>query len=70
MASRGKTAVAVVTQEFESLAHTMSMNAGRPGVRVFVLPYPLETRPEREVRAIARERFADLLATLGASRDD
>jgi hypothetical protein len=67
VASRGKTAVAVVTQEFESLAHTMAMNAGRPGLRVFVLPYPLETRPEVEVRAIARERFPDLLLALGAT---
>jgi hypothetical protein len=48
----------------------MAMNAGRPGVRVFVLPYPLETRPEDEVRAIARDRFADLLQTLGATSDD
>ena len=69
MASRGKTAVAVVTQEFESLAHTMSMNAGRPGLRVFVLPYPLETRPEDEVREIARERFSGVLQALGATGD-
>ena len=58
-----------MTQEFESLAHTMSMNSGRPGLRVFVLPYPLETRPEDEVRVIARERFADLLQALGATHD-
>ena len=58
-----------MTQEFESLAHTMSMNAGRPGLRVFVLPYPLETRPEAEVRDIARERFPGLLKALGASSD-
>jgi hypothetical protein len=69
VASRGKTAVAVVTQEFEALAHTMSMNAGRPGLRVFVLPYPLETRPEGEVRAIARERFPAVLQALGATGD-
>ena len=48
----------------------MAMNAGRPGLRVFVLPYPLEARPEAEVRSIARDRFEDLLAALGASRDD
>ena len=55
-----------MTQEFESLAHTMSMNVGRPGLRVLVLPYPLETRPEGEVRAIARERFPSLLEAMGA----
>jgi hypothetical protein len=45
------------------------MNAGRPGLRVFVLPYPLETRPEGEVRAIARERFSAVLQALGATGD-
>ena len=46
VASQGKTAVVVVTAEFEALAHTMAANAGRPGLRVLVLPYPLEARPE------------------------
>ncbi len=67
MAERGKTAVAVVTQEFESLSRTMAANAGRQALRVHVLPYPLETRPEGEVRDIAREHFPRLLETLGAS---
>jgi hypothetical protein len=65
VADRGKAAVAVVTEEFEALSHTMAANAGRSGLRVQVLPYPLETRPEKEVRAIARERYRSLLRTLG-----
>jgi hypothetical protein len=67
VADRGKTAVVVVTAEFESLAHTMAANAGRSGLRVHVLPYPLESRPEDEVRAIAREHWPGLLRTLGAA---
>ncbi|GIU90661.1 MAG: hypothetical protein KatS3mg010_1760 [Acidimicrobiia bacterium] len=67
VAARGKTAVAVVTEEFETLAHTMAANAGRPGLRVLVLPYPLETRVEAEVRAIAVEHWPRALAALGAS---
>jgi hypothetical protein len=55
-----------VTQEFETLAHTMAANAGRPGLRVLVLPYPLEFRPAEEVREIARQYYPRLLATLGA----
>jgi hypothetical protein len=66
-ASRGKTAVVVVTAEFEALAHTMAANAGRTGLRVHVLPYPLETRPEAEVRAIAADHWPKLLTTLGAT---
>jgi hypothetical protein len=63
--SGGKTAVAVVTQEFEALAHTMAANAGRPGLRVVVLPYPLETRPEGEVRSVARDHWGSFLRAVG-----
>jgi hypothetical protein len=65
VASRSKAAVVAVTAEFEALAHTMAANAGRPSLRVHVLPYPLETRPEKEVREIAREHVRSLLRTLG-----
>ena len=63
--SGGRAAVAVVTQEFEALAHTMAANAGRPGLRVVVLPYPLETRPEEEVRSIARDHWLPFLRSVG-----
>ena len=56
-----------MTEEFEALAHTMAANAGRAGLRVHVLPYPLETRSEAEVRAIALEHWPLVLATLGVS---
>ncbi len=61
----GKTAVAVVTSEFEAIARTMAANAGRSGLRIHVLPYPLDSRPEQEVREIAREHFRPILRTLG-----
>ena len=61
----GRTAVVVVTQEFEALAASMAANAGRPGLRVLTLPYPLDTRPEEEVRAIARAHHRPLLRALG-----
>jgi hypothetical protein len=67
VAGEGKAAVAVVTSEFEVLAHTMASNAGRPALRVHVLPYPLETRPEDEVRAVAREHWPLVLGALGAT---
>lgn len=65
-ASQGKTAVVVVTAEFEQLAHSVAANAGRTGLRAHVLPYPLESRPEAEVRDIARDHWPRLLETLGA----
>lgn len=59
----------MVTAEFEALAHTMAANAGRAGLRVLVLPYPLESRPEDEVREIARQHWPTLLKRLGANDD-
>jgi hypothetical protein len=69
VAGRGKAAVAVVTAEFEQLARTMAANAGRPNLRVHVLPYPLETEPEAAVRAVARQHWPKVLQTLGATVD-
>lgn len=62
----GKAAVAVVTQEFEGLAKNMAGNCGRSGLRLCVLPYPLESKPDAEVAEIARSHFAGLLEVLGA----
>ncbi len=62
----GKTAVAVVTQEFEVLARNMASNCGRSGLRLCVLPYPLESKSEAEVAEIARRHFSILLELLGA----
>ena len=56
-----------MTAEFESLAQTMAANAGRSGLRVHVLPYPLESRPQDEVREIARDHWEPLLKTLGVA---
>jgi hypothetical protein len=65
VAGRGKAAVAVVTEEFEALARTMAANAGWAALRVLVLPYPLDTRPEEEVREIGRQHYRSLLRALG-----
>ena len=56
-----------MTQEFEELAHRMAANAGRAGLRVHVLPYPLESKPEKDVREIAQAHWSKLLETLEAT---
>jgi hypothetical protein len=56
--------VAVVTAVFENLARTAARAQGFPELRLLVLPHPMESRPEAEVRAIARARFDDLMALL------
>lgn len=67
-AEAGLPTVAVVTEQFTSLAGTLARHYGRAGLRTFSLPFPLQTRPEQEVRAIARDRLPALLALMGATR--
>jgi hypothetical protein len=66
-AETGLPTVAVVTEQFTGLAGTLAAHYGRPGLRTHVLPFPLQTRPEQEVRAIARDAFPNVLLRLGAS---
>jgi hypothetical protein len=58
-------AVVVVTEEFEAFAHRMAAHMGHPSLRVLVLPYPLEGRPDEEVRRIAADAYPRLLRALG-----
>jgi hypothetical protein len=60
-----KPAVVVVTEEFEAFAHRMAAHNGHPSLRVLVLPYPLEGRPDEELRQIANDAYPRLLRTLG-----
>ena len=54
----------VVTEVFENLARTAAGAKGFHDLRVHVLPHPMESRPEAEVRAIARTRFRAIVALL------
>jgi hypothetical protein len=64
---QGKPAAAIVTGSFEDLAYRMADHNKHPNLQVLVLPYPLEERPEAEVRQIAREYYPKLLGMLGAT---
>jgi hypothetical protein len=56
--------VVVVTAVFENLGRTAARAQGFPDLRMLVLPHPMESRPGPEVRRIARDRFAALIAQL------
>jgi hypothetical protein len=64
-ADKGLPAVAVCTEQFEPLAHMLATRDGRGNLPMTVLPFPLETRPESEVRDIARQAYPSLLEALG-----
>lgn len=67
VAERLKPVVAVVTEEFEVHGHNVATHLGHGDLRVLVLPYPLEARPEAELRAIADEHYPRALALLGVT---
>ena len=64
-ANTGIPTVAVATAHFEQLAQALARRGGRSGLRVHVLPYPLDVLPKEQVHAIAREHYRSFLRTLG-----
>ena len=54
----------VVTGVFENLARTAARAQGYPDLRMLVLPHPMESRPEAEIRTLAAARFGELVAAL------
>jgi hypothetical protein len=65
-AEAGLPTTAVATANFEDFAKTLAKRGGRSGLRVHVLPYPLNERMPDEVAAIGRDHFAEMLVTMGA----
>lgn len=64
----GKPAVAAVTTEFEIHARNMAAFLGHGDLKILVLPYPLEARPESDLREIARDYYPQFLEVIGAHR--
>jgi hypothetical protein len=58
--------VFVATTHFERLARVLSEEGGWSDIRMAILPYPLEGKPEAEIRQIARAAYPALLASMGA----
>jgi hypothetical protein len=61
-----KPVIAVVTTEFETHARNMARFLGHHDLKVLVLPYPLEARPDDELRQIAIDHYPVALELLGA----
>ena len=63
----GKPVVVVVTTEFEVHGRTIAAHLGHGDLKFVVLPYPLETRPEDELVALAERYFPAALSALGVT---
>ena len=66
-ANAGLPTVAIATKNFEAFAHELAARGGRSGLRVHVLPYPLNELSRAEVDPVAEAYFAGLLSVMGAS---
>jgi len=66
--AKQKPAIAAICDEFVSHARTTASFLGHPNLKVLVLPYPLETRPEPELLVVAEQFYPRFLALVGASR--
>lgn len=64
-ACKGIPTLAVATRHFEELAGNLARRGGRSGLRLHVLPYPLDIRQKAEVHDIARDHFRPFLRAFG-----
>jgi hypothetical protein len=62
----GKPSIVAVCDEFAQHGTNMARFLGHSGLKQLVLPYPLEARPEAELRQIAAEFYPPFLRLLGA----
>ena len=65
-ANSGLPTVAVATANFETFAHEIAARGGRSGLRVHVLPYPLNENRREDVLPVGEAHFAPMLETMGA----
>ena len=61
-----KPVVAAICEEFLAHGRNMTRFLGHPDLKILVLPYPLEGRPEAELRTIAAEWYPKFLELIGA----
>ncbi|WHO40676.1 hypothetical protein PMI04_008835 [Sphingobium sp. AP49] len=66
-ANAGLPTTAIATANFETFAHEIAARGGRSGLRVHVLPYPLNEQLKEDVLPIAEAHFLSVLASMGAS---
>jgi hypothetical protein len=66
-ANRGLPTTAIATKNFEDFAHEIAARGGRSGLRVHVLPYPLNEQLKEDVLPIGEAHFPGVLESMGAS---
>lgn len=66
-AAKGLPTTAICTANFEELGRNLARRGGRSGLRIHVLPYPLNEKLQSEVDPVGREHLPKVLRTMGAT---
>lgn len=66
-ADTGLPTTAVCTEVFEELGRNLARRGGRSGLRIHILPYPLNEKQKEEVDPVAIEHLPGMLETMGVS---
>lgn len=66
-ADKGLPTTAVCTEVFEVLGQQLAKRGGRSGLRIHILPYPLNEKQREDVEPVARDHLQGMLNTMGAS---
>lgn len=66
-ADRGLPTTAICTEVFEELGQQLAARGGRSGLRIHILPYPLNEKQRDEVIPVARDHLQPVLKTMGAT---
>jgi len=64
-AATGMPTIGVATAHFEGLANNLAKRGGRSGLRLHILPYPLDILPKAQVHDIARDHYRSFLRNFG-----
>ncbi len=64
----GKPVVAAITDEFKVHGDNIARMEGHADLKRLILPYPLEGRPEADLREIAEQWYPKFLDMIGAQR--
>ena len=66
-AAKGLPTTAIVTDNFKGLGQNLARRGGRSGLRLHVLPYPLNEKLKGDVDPVAYGHFSKVIKTMGAA---
>ena len=66
-AEKGLPTTAICTEVFEELGRNLARRGGRSGLRLYILPYPLNEKGRDEVTRVANEHIQGVVRAMGAA---